>query len=141
MTNSTKTFTEMTIAEKFVYASTLIDNAEVASFLQERAEQTVSKNAKKAENRKPTKVQLENLVLIDKAVEWLEENAINSETEVKAFSANQIFEGSQQFGFTAQKQSALLKKAIESGRVEKVDFQVTDDNGRKKVAYTIAKGL
>lgn len=139
MTNTTKTFAELTIAEKFSAIAETVQNAEMVAFLQERANQTVAKNAKKAENRKPTKVQLENLVLIDKAVEWLEENAINSETEVKAFSANQIFEGSQQFGFTAQKQSALLKKAIESGRVEKVDFQVTDDNGRKKVAYTIAK--
>lgn len=141
MTNTTKTFAELTIAEKFSAIANTVENAEMVAFLQERAEQTVAKNAKKAQNRKPTKAQLENLVLIDKAVEWLEENAINSETEVKAFSANQIFEGSQQFGFTAQKQSALLKKAIESGRVEKVDFQVTDDNGRKKVAYTIAKGL
>jgi hypothetical protein len=141
MTNSTKTFTELTIAEKFSSIAETVTNSEMAEFLQERANATVAKNAKKAENRKPTKVQLENLVLIDKAVEWLEENAINSETEVKAFSANQIFEGSQQFGFTAQKQSALLKKAIEQGRVEKVDFQVTDDNGRKKVAYTIGKGL
>lgn len=141
MTNSTKTFTEMTIAEKFNYASTLVDNQEVATFLQERATATVAKNAKKAENRKPTKVQLENQILVDKAVEWLKANAINTDTEVKAFSANQIFEGAQMFGFTAQKQSALMKKAIESGKAEKVDFQVTDDNNRKKVAYTIAKGL
>lgn len=131
----------MTIAEKFAYASTLVDNKEVADFLNERAESTLAKNAKKAENRKPTKAQLENLTLVEKAVAWLKENAINSETEIKAFSAQQIFEGAQMFNLTVQKQTALMKKAIEQGKAEKVDFQVTDDNGRKKVAYTIGKEL
>lgn len=139
MTNSTKTFTEMTIAEKFNYASTLVQNAEVASFLQERAEQTVAKNSKKAENRKPTKAQLENQVFVEKVAEWLKANAVNTATESTVFSANQIFEGAQIFDFTAQKQTAILKKAIEQGFAEKSDAQVTDDNGRKKVGYTVSQ--
>lgn len=140
----TKTFAEMTIAEKFVTIADLLDsveNAEMVEFLNSRAEQTVAKNAKKSANRKPTKAQVENLALVEKAVAFLQENAVNSDTEVKAFSANQIFEGAGLFDLTSQKQTALMKKAIEQGLAEKVDFQVTDDNGRKKVAYTVAKDL
>lgn len=136
MTN-TKTFTEMTIAEKFNAIAEVVENTEMTTFLQERAEQVLNKNAKKSSSRKPTKVQLENQVFVDKISEWLENNAVNTATEQIVFSANQIFEGAGIFDFTAQKQTALLKKAIEQGKAIKSDVQVKDDNGRKKVGYTV----
>lgn len=137
MTNTTKTFAELTIAEKFSAIAETVQNQEMATFLQERANQTVAKNAKKAENRKPTKAQLENQVFVNKVSEWLEANAKNTATEATVFSANQIFEGAGIFDFTPQKQTAILKKAIEQGKAIKSDAQVKDDNGRKKVGYTV----
>lgn len=127
----------MTIAEKFSAIADVVQNTEMAYFLNERAEQTTAKNAKKSENRKPTKAQLENQVFVEKVAEWLKDNAVNTATEQTVFSANQIFEGAQIFDFTAQKQTAILKKAIEQGLAEKSDATVKDDNGRKKVGYTI----
>ena len=128
MTNSQ--FEKMVKAEKFQFIATLVgaENAEVAEFLNKEAEMVIKKNAKKAENRSLSKTQKENLELVSEIAEFLK-------GKEELFTAQEVMAGIGKEEFTAQKATALMKKAIESGVAEKAEAKK-----EKKVAYIAVTG-
>lgn len=87
----------------------VIDNEEMVAFIDHEIELLDKKSA----NKKPTKVQTENLILMDKVVEVLAEFP-NGATASEVLEASVDFEG-----MSNQKISALLKKCVEVGTVVK----------------------
>lgn len=124
MTNTQ--FEKMVKAEKFQFIATLVgaENAEVAEFLNKEAEMVIKKNAKKAENRSLSKTQKENLELVAEIAEFFK-------GKEEIFTAQEVMEGIGKSEFSAQKATALMKKAVESGVAEK-----SEAKKEKKVAYS-----
>lgn len=119
-------FEKMVKAEKFAFIGTLVsEHAEVVEFLNKEAEMVSKKNAKKAESRSLSKTQKENLALVAEVTEFFKGK------EGELFTASEVMEGIGKSEFSAQKASALMKKAVESGEVEK-----SETKKDKKVAYT-----
>lgn len=87
----------------------VIDNEEMVTFIDHEIELLDKKSA----NKKPTKAQTENLILMDKVVEVLAEFP-NGATASEVLKASTDFEG-----MSNQKISALLKKCVEVGTVVK----------------------
>src|SRR5690606_14684091 len=104
------------------------ENAEDAEFLNREAEMVIKKNAKKAENRTLSKTQKENLELVAEIAEFLK--GIE-----ELFTAQDVMEGIGKSEFSAQKDTALMKKAVESGVAEK-----SEEKKEKKVAYIAVTG-
>lgn len=123
MTNTT-TFEKMVKAEKFQFIATLVESAEVVEFLTKEAEMVTKKNAKKAESRTLSKTQRENLEIV------AEINGFFVGKE-EIFTAQEVMEGIGKSEFSAQKATALMKKAVESGEVVK-----SETKKDKKVAYS-----
>lgn len=123
MTNTT-TFEKMVKAEKFQFIATLVESAEVIEFLTKEAEMVTKKNAKKAESRTLSKTQRENLEIV------AEINGFFVGKE-EIFTAQEVMEGIGKSEFSAQKATALMKKAVESGEVVK-----SETKKDKKVAYS-----
>lgn len=117
------TFEKMVKAEKFQFIATLVEDTEVAEFLQKEAEMVLKKNAKKAQSRSLSKTQKENLELVAEIAEFL----LGKD---ELFTAQDIMQGIDKEEFSAQKATALMKKAIESN-VAKKSIHKKD----KKVAY------
>lgn len=127
MTNTT--FEKMVKAEKFAFVAGLVsEHAEVVAFLTHEAEMVAKKNAKKAESRKPSKAQVENEKLVSEITEFMS-------GKEELFTAQEVMVAIGKEEFTAQKASALMKKAVETGLVVK-----SDSKKEKKVAYTASQG-
>lgn len=124
MTNTQ--FEKMVKAEKFQFIATLVgeENAEVVAFLEQQAEMVLRKNAKKSETRTLSKTQKENAELVEQITSVL------SEKKGEIFTAQEVMEMIGKSEFTAQKASALMKKATETGLVEKAE-----EKKEKRVAY------
>lgn len=75
----TKTFKEMTIAEKFMAISNEIENEEMSLFLVQRAKMQEKSNISRATNSstKPTKAQEENMELAEKVKAWVVKTRID----------------------------------------------------------------
>lgn len=123
MTN-TITFEKMVKAEKFQFIATLVQDVEVIEFLNKEAEMVIKKNAKKSENRSLSKTQKENLELVAEIADFL----LGKD---ELFTAQEVMEGIGKEEFSAQKATALMKKAVESNVAKK-----SDKKKDKKVAYT-----
>lgn len=87
----------------------VINDADMVSFIDHEIELL----NKKASAKKPTKAQKENLALMDKVVEVLAKFP-NGATASEVLNASAEFDG-----MSNQKISALLKKCVEVGTVEK----------------------
>lgn len=87
----------------------VIDHEDMVQFIDHEIELL----NKKASAKKPTKVQIENLALMDKVVEVLGKFP-NGATASEVLGASEDFSG-----MPNQKISALLKKCVENGTVVK----------------------
>ena len=101
---------KITKAQMFAQIREVVaDNADMVAFIDHELDLL----AKKASAKKPTKVQTENLTLMEKIVEVLG-------TFENGATASEVLTASEDFkGLTNQKISALLKKLVDDKRVTK----------------------
>ena len=127
---------QLTKSDKFAMLLEALHSAEVANkdllvdFVSGEKALIEKRNATRAASRKPTKAQKENEAHVAEIIEFFNEVA---EAGV-AYTADEVGEAVGFEDFSAQKMTALMKKAIEEGAVEKVDKA---DSNKKKVGYKL----
>lgn len=128
---------QLTKSDKFAMLLEALETADVANkdllvdFVSGEKALVEKRNATRAASRKPTKAQKENEGFVAEVVEFFSDSA---EAGV-AYTADEVAEAVGFEDFSAQKMTALMKKAVEEGAVEKIDKA---DSNKKKVGYKVA---
>lgn len=96
-----------------VVESIEVENKDIMiEFLQHEMELLAKKNSSSSGDRKPTKVQIENLELIEQIEFTLSDNIAKTISDIQS-------ENEELKELSNQKMSALLKKLVDSGKVTK----------------------
>lgn len=128
---------QLTKSEKFAMLLDALQTGEVATADRDTLVEFVSaekalvdkRNATRSASRKPTKAQRENEEFVAEIVEFF----TGSDVETgKAYTADEVAEAVGFEDFSAQKMTALMKKAIEEGVVGKTNKA---DSNKNKVGY------
>lgn len=110
----------MTYAQALEVAINLVNDEMVKDRLKALKGQLEKRNSRE---NKPTKTQRENVALCEDIWAYVSENGAKRATEVALY-----------FGITSQKATALLKKLVDGGRLEKY--------AEKRVTYfRVAEGM
>lgn len=128
---------QLTKSDKFAMLLEALQTADVANkdllvdFVSGEKALVEKRNATRSASRKPTKAQRENEGFVAQVVEFFTEAADAG----VAYTADEVADLVGFEDFSAQKMTALMKKAVEEGSVEKVDKA---DSNKKKVGYKLA---
>lgn len=130
-------FEKMKKSEKFALAIKVLETVELEGseltvellneFLEKEIIMNDNRNAKRSENKKLSKTQLENAEIVKSIVEYMA-------TQEKALSSATILDNLEVEYSSTQKATALLKQAMETGQVVKADKKVKED-GKTRVGY------
>lgn len=127
---------QLTKSDKFAMLLEALNSADVANkdllvdFVSAEKALVEKRNATRSASRKPTKTQRENEALVAEIVAFFDVDG-EADSEV-AYTADEVAELVGFEDFSAQKMTALMKKAVEEGVVTKTDKA---DSNKKKVGY------